>query len=137
MIATGSLRATAMFVFYPLKNYIVLQKKNSSAWKFFKRINCPILTKAGVTFDNSFFGNCFDLVWQLKKRSFLGPFSLHKKVEISISRIKSGEQLCWTNVLCNFFPTWYWSKLTLVKHNCCPDLVRLVLILTFNFFTLG
>jgi hypothetical protein len=42
-------------------------------------------TEAGVTFDNSFFNNCFDLVQQLKNRSFLGPFSVHKKVEITIN----------------------------------------------------
>jgi hypothetical protein len=40
-------------------------------------------------FDNSFFDSCFDLVQQLKNRPFLGPFSEHKKVEISISRTKS------------------------------------------------
>ncbi len=88
-------------------------------------------------FNNSFFDNCFDLVLQLKNRSFLGPFSVHKKVEISISRTKSGQQLCSINVLFDFFPTLYWSKLTLVEHNCCPDLVQLMLISTFNFFRLG
>jgi hypothetical protein len=93
-----------------------------------------VYTEAGATLDDSFFDNCFDLARQLKKRSFLGPFSVHKKVEISISRTKSGKQLCSINVLFDFFPTRYWSKLTLVEHNCCPDLVRQMLISTFNFF---
>jgi hypothetical protein len=64
----------------------------------------PILTKAGATFDNSFFDNCFDLVQQLKNRSFLGPFSVHK-VKISISRTNSGQQLYSINVLFDFFLT--------------------------------
>ncbi len=33
--------------------------------------------KAGVTFDNSFFDNYFDLVQQLKNRSFLGTVFVH------------------------------------------------------------
>jgi hypothetical protein len=54
-------------------------------------------------FDNSFFDNCIDLVRQLKNRSFLGSFSVHKKVEIGISRTKLGQQLCSINVLFDFF----------------------------------
>ncbi len=57
----------------------------------------------GATFDNSFFDNCFDLVRQLMNRSFLGPFSVHK-VEFSISRTNSGQQLCLIIVLFDFFP---------------------------------
>ena len=33
--------------------------------------------EAGVTFDNSFFNNYFDLVRQLKNRSFLGTVFVH------------------------------------------------------------
>jgi hypothetical protein len=33
--------------------------------------------EAGVTFDNSFFGNSFVLVQQLKNRLFLGPVFVH------------------------------------------------------------
>ncbi len=53
------------------------------------------------------------------------------KVEISISQTKSGQQLCLTNV--NFDQYHVGKKLnkTLTKHNCCPDLVRLMLISTF------
>ena len=45
------------------------------------------------------------------------------KVEISISRTKSGQQLCSTNV--NFDQYHVGKKLnkTLLEHNCCPDLV--------------
>jgi hypothetical protein len=60
--------------------------------------------EAGATLDNSFFDNYFDLVQQLKNRSFLGSFSVHK-VEISISLTKSGQKLCSINVLFDFFPT--------------------------------
>ena len=60
--------------------------------------------EAGATLDNSFFDNYFDIVQQLKNRSFLGSFSVHK-VEISISRTNSGQQLCLINVLFDFFPT--------------------------------
>ena len=93
--------------------------------------------EAGVTFDNYFFNNCFDLVQQLKNRLFLGPFLVNKKVVISISRTKSGQQLCLINVLFNFFPTEYWLNKTLIEHNCCPDLVPFILISTFYFFRLG
>jgi hypothetical protein len=34
-------------------------------------------SEAGATFDNSFFDNYFDLVQQLKNRSFLGPVFVH------------------------------------------------------------
>jgi hypothetical protein len=36
-----------------------------------------ILVEAGVTFENSFFDNYFDLDRQLKNRSFLGPVFVH------------------------------------------------------------
>ena len=78
-------------------------------------------TKAGAMFDNSFFVNCFELVQQCKNRSFYLLILLHKKVEIRINRTQS-------------FP---WSKLTLVKHKCCLNLVRFILISTFNFSRLG
>ncbi len=42
--------------------------------------------EAGVTFDNSFFDNCFVFLRQCKDRSFLGSFTVHKKVEIRINR---------------------------------------------------
>jgi hypothetical protein len=93
--------------------------------------------EAGVTFNNSFFDTSFVLVGQLKNRSFLGPFLYMSLVEIRINGTKSGQQLCLINVLFDFFPTGYWSNKTLVEHNCCPDLVRLILISTFYFFRLG
>jgi hypothetical protein len=51
-------------------------------------------------------------------------------VENSISRTKSGQQLCSTNV--NFDQYHVGKKLnkTLIEHNCCPGLVRLMLIST-------
>ena len=53
------------------------------------------------------------------------------KVEISISRTKSGQQLCSNNV--NFDQYHVGKKLhkTLVQQNCCPDFIRLMLISTF------
>jgi hypothetical protein len=90
-----------------------------------------------VTFDNFFFNNSFDLVRQWKNRSFLGIFSVHKKVKISISQTKFVSKFCLINVLFDFFPTWYWSNKTLIEHNLDTDLVRLILISTFNFFRLG
>ena len=42
--------------------------------------------EAGATFDNSFFDNCFVFLRQLKNRSFLDTFTVHKKVEIAINR---------------------------------------------------
>ena len=39
--------------------------------------------EAGVTFDNSFFDNYFDLVQQLRNRSFLGPVFVHFEINIS------------------------------------------------------
>ncbi len=44
------------------------------------------ITKAGATFDNSFFDNCFVFLRQLKNRSFSDTFTVHKKVEIRINR---------------------------------------------------
>ena len=41
--------------------------------------------KAGVTFNNSFFDNYFDLVRQLKNRSFLGPVFVHVTGQIRIN----------------------------------------------------
>ncbi len=92
--------------------------------------------EAGATIDNSFFDNCLDLVRQLKNRLFLGTFTVHKKVEITINRTKPGQQLCSINVLFDFFPTGYWSNKTLIERNCCPGLVRLIVISIF-FIRLG
>ncbi len=44
---------------------------------WYLKIGVRVLTEAGVTFDNSFFDNYFDLVRQLKNRSFLGPVFVH------------------------------------------------------------
>jgi hypothetical protein len=44
-----------------------------------------VQTEAGVTFDNSFFDNSFVLLRQFKNRSFLGTFTVHKKVKIRIN----------------------------------------------------
>jgi hypothetical protein len=86
-------------------------------------------TKAGVTFDNSFFDNSFVFLRQCKDRSFLGTFTVHKKVKIRINRSKTGQHLTSINV----FPTLYWSKKTLIEVKCCPVLLRLILISTSNF----
>jgi hypothetical protein len=53
------------------------------------------------------------------------------KVKISNSQTKSGQQLCSTNV--NFDQYHVGKKLnkTIIEQNCCPDLVQLMLILTF------
>jgi hypothetical protein len=69
--------------------------KSSQKWIHIK--NVPTF-EAGATFDNSFFDNCLDLVQQLKNRLFLGTFTVHKKVEITINRTKPGQQLCLINV---------------------------------------
>jgi hypothetical protein len=53
------------------------------------------------------------------------------KVEISISRTKSGQQLCLTNFNFDQYHVGKKSNKTLIEHNCCPDLVRLMLISTF------
>ena len=53
------------------------------------------------------------------------------KVEISICRTKSGQQLCSTNVNFDQYRVGKKSNKTLIEHNCCPDLVRLMLISTF------
>ncbi len=42
--------------------------------------------QAGVTFDNSFFDNSFVFLRQFKNMSFLGIFTVHKKVEIRINQ---------------------------------------------------
>ncbi len=68
--------------------------------------------EAGATFDNSFFNNCFGFLRQFKNRSFLGIFTVHKKVKIRINRSKTGQHLTLINVLFDFFPTLYWSKKT-------------------------
>jgi hypothetical protein len=39
-----------------------------------------LLGEAGATFDNSFFDNSFGFLQQCKDRSFLGTFTVHKKV---------------------------------------------------------
>ncbi len=45
-----------------------------------------LIYKAGATFDNSFFDNCFVFLQQLKNRSFSDTFTVHKKVKIRINR---------------------------------------------------
>ncbi len=57
-------------------------------------------SEAGATFDNSFFDNCFGFLRQCKDRSFLGTFTVHKKVEVRINRTKTGEDL--TSINSNF-----------------------------------
>ncbi len=108
----------------------------------FDSIESPILsysiftashTEAGVTFDNSFFNNSFVFLRQCKDRSFLGTFTVHKKVEIRINQSKTGQHLTSINVFFDFFPTLYWSKKTLNEVKCCPVLLRLILISTSNF----
>ncbi len=65
------------------------------------------MPEAGVTFDNSFFDNCFVFLRQCKDRSFLGTFTVHKKVEITINQSKTGQHLTSINVFFDFFPTLY------------------------------
>jgi hypothetical protein len=42
------------------------------------------MSEAGVMFDNSFLDNSFDLVEQWKNGSFLGIFSVHKKLKLAL-----------------------------------------------------
>ncbi len=56
------------------------------------------ITEAGVTFDNSFFDNYFDLVQQLKNGSFLGPVLYMSLVELRINQTKTAQHLSSTNV---------------------------------------
>jgi hypothetical protein len=86
--------------------------------------------EAGGTVDNSFFDNCFELFRQCKNRSFYLLILLHKKSKLDL--IELNQENIYVRLM--KFP---WSKLTLVEHKCCPDLVRLILISTFNFFRLG
>jgi hypothetical protein len=60
-----------------------LHTKYASAPLFFFQPN-PF--EAGTTFGNSFFDNCFGFLRQCKDRSFLGTFTVHKKVEVRINR---------------------------------------------------
>ncbi len=88
-----------------LLNLITLRKNNT----------VEVAYEAGVTFDNSFFDNCFVFLRQCKDRSFLGSFTVHKKVKI---RINPNQILsCFTsiNVFFDFSPTLYWSKRTLIE----------------------
>ncbi len=59
-------------------------------------------------FDNSYFDNIFDFVWQFKNVSFKVHVLVHKK-----------------------------SKLKLIKHNQGPNYVWLIPIWSFDFFRLG
>ncbi len=43
-------------------------------------------TDTGGMFDNVLFDNSFGFVRQFKNRSFLGSFTVHKKVEIGINQ---------------------------------------------------
>ncbi len=74
---------------------------------FYTPFNTDPPNEAGATFDNSFFDNCFGFLRQFKNRSFLGIFTVHKKVEIRISQSKTGQHLTSINVLFDFFPTLY------------------------------
>jgi hypothetical protein len=56
-------------------------------------MNHVTFSEAGATFDNSFFDNCFGFLQQCKDRSFLGTFTVHKKVEVRINQTKTGEDL--------------------------------------------
>ena len=58
-------------------------------------------------------------------------------VELNINRTKFLSKLSLINVLFDFFPTWYWSNRTLIELNLDTNLVRLILISTFDFFRLG
>ncbi len=54
-----------------------------------------------------------------------------------INGTKSGQQLCSINVLFDQYPVGKkWNK-TLIKHNCSPDLVRLILISTSDMYKKG
>jgi hypothetical protein len=65
---------------------LVLQQIKYRQIKLINNIFLNSRTEAGATFDNSFFDNYLDLVRQCKDRSFLGTFTVHKKVEIRINR---------------------------------------------------
>ena len=54
-----------------------------------------------------------------------------------INGTKSGQQLCSINVLLNQYSVGKKSNKTLIKHNCFPDLVPLILILTSDMYEKG
>ena len=87
-------------------------------------------SEAGATFDNSFFDNCFGFHRQFKNRSFLGIFTVHKKVEIRINRSKTGQHLTSINVFFDQYNVGKKSKKTLIEVKCCPVLLRLILTST-------
>jgi hypothetical protein len=60
------------FVQFKLMKSVVYRLPSQVMW-----ITAQQQCKAGVTFDNSFFDNYFDLVQQLKNRLFLGPVFVH------------------------------------------------------------
>ena len=68
-----------------------LQKPQN--FNFFSGSN-RVTTKAGATFDNSFFDNSFVFLRQFKNRSFLGEVFL---VEVRINRTKTGQHLILIN----------------------------------------
>jgi hypothetical protein len=57
-------------------------------------------SEAGVTFDN-----CFVFLRQCKDRSFLGTFTVHKKVKIRINRSQILSCFTSINVFFDFFLT--------------------------------
>ncbi len=81
--------------------------------------------EAGVTFDNSFFDNCFVFLRQCKDRSYLGTFTLHKKVEIRINRSQILSCFTSINVFFDFFPTLYWSKENINRSKTGEDLTSI------------
>ncbi len=59
-------------------------------------------SKAGGTFDDSFFNNYFDLVQQCKDRSFQLLSLLHKKLKLQLIELNLVSKLCSINVLFDF-----------------------------------
>ena len=58
-------------------------------------------------------------------------------MKAKISRTKSGQQLCSTNVNFNQYHVGKKLNKTLMEHNSCPDLVQLILISTSDMYKKG
>ncbi len=69
-------------------------------------------SKAGATFDNSFFDNCFDLVQQLNNRLFLEPFSVHKKSKLALVELNQDNNYCMRPKNLDFFFNCLSNKIT-------------------------
>ncbi len=54
-----------------------------------------------------------------------------------VNGTKSGQQLCSINVLFDQYPVGKKLNKTLIKHNCSPDSVRLILISTSDMYKKG